>query len=199
MVTKFTASQSVEISVPEYSLPIQHYLRQPQRLVHALSDHSRIEQISAEVFRLKMRPLTFISLSFQPTVDMRVWAGSNGTIFLRSLNCEILGFEYVNQRFSLNLKGYLSPYSIDRGTRLEGNVDLEILVDIPYPLLLTPEPILIATGNSLLKSVLLTIKQRLLRHLLVDYHQWIISQTVAQNIEINSAELPILNLARTKG
>jgi hypothetical protein len=194
MVTKFTASQSVEISVPEYSLPIQHYLRQPQRLVHALSDHSRIEQISAEVFRLKMRPLTFISLSFQPTVDMRVWAGSNGTIFLRSLNCEILGFEYVNQRFSLNLKGYLSPYSIDCGTRLEGNVDLEILVDIPYPLLLTPEPILIATGNSLLKSVLLTIKQRLLRHLLVDYHQWIISQTVAQNMAINSAELPILNL-----
>jgi hypothetical protein len=199
MVTKFTASQSVEISVPEYSLPIQHYLRQPQRLVNALSDHSRIEQISAEVFRLKMRPLTFISLSFQPTVDMRVWAGSNGTIFLRSLNCEILGFEYVNQRFSLNLKGYLSPYSIDHGTRLEGNVDLEVLVDIPYPLLLTPESILIATGNSLLKSVLLTIKQRLLRHLLVDYHQWIIFQTAERSIEINSAKLPILNLARTKG
>jgi len=199
MVTKFTASQSVEISVPEYSLPIQHYLRQPQRLVNALSDHSRIEQISAEVFRLKMRPLTFVSLRFQPTVDMRVWAGANGTIFLRSLNCEILGFEYVNQRFSLNLKGYLSPYSINHGTRLEGNVDLEVLVDIPYPLLLTPESILIATGNSLLKSVLLTIKQRLLRHLLVDYHQWIISQTAEQSIEINSAELPILNLARTKG
>jgi Protein of unknown function (DUF1997) len=91
MPTRFTASQSVEIAIPEQPIPIQYYLRQPQRLVNALVDPSRIQQLSEEIFRLKMRPLNFMSLSIQPTVDMRVWAESNGTIYVQSVGCEILG------------------------------------------------------------------------------------------------------------
>ncbi|MBD2693328.1 DUF1997 domain-containing protein [Anabaena catenula] len=193
MATKFTASQSVEIAVPEQPIPIQHYLRQPQRLVKALADNSRIEQLSEDVFRLKMRPLTFMSLSIQPTVDMRVWAESNGIIYLRSLGCEILGFEYINQRFALNLKGYLSPYQLGSETRLQGKADLEVLVEIPQPFSLTPKSILEATGNGLLKSVLLTIKQRLLHHLLADYRRWVISQTNKTGLLSDNTELPILN------
>ncbi|MBW4645398.1 MAG: DUF1997 domain-containing protein [Goleter apudmare HA4340-LM2] len=194
MATRFTASQSVEIAVPEQPIPIQHYLRQPQRLVHALVDNSRIQQLSDEVFRLKMRPLVFMSLSIQPTVDMRVWAESNGIIYLRSVGCEILGFEYINQRFALNLQGHLSPYQLSTGTRLQGRADLEVQVDLPPPFAFTPKPIIEATGNGLLKSVLLTVKQRLLHQLLADYRRWIISQTQEQAISGDSAELPILNL-----
>lgn len=175
MATKFTASQSVEIPVPKQAIPIHHYLRQPQRLVYALADNSLIKHISDDVYRLKMRPLSFMSLSIQPTVDMRVWADAEGTIYLRSLACEIRGFEYINQRFALNLKGYLSPVSSDHGTMLQGKADLEVQVDIPQPFSLTPKNILEATGNGLLKSVLLTIKQRLLHHLLADYRHWVAS------------------------
>ncbi|TAE60937.1 MAG: DUF1997 domain-containing protein [Nostocales cyanobacterium] len=193
MPTKFTASQSVEIAVPKQPIPIQHYLRQPQRLVRTLADNSRIKQISEDVFRLQMRPLNFMSLSIQPTVDMRVWADAQGTIYLSSVGCEIRGFEYINQRFSLNLKGYLSPYHNNGETHLQGKADLEVLVDIPQPFSLTPKPILETTGNGLLKSVLLTIKQRLLHHLLSDYRHWVISQT--QNKEVNSdnTEMGLLN------
>jgi Protein of unknown function (DUF1997) len=193
MATKFTASQSVEIAVPKQPIPIQHYLRQPQRLVKTLADNSRIQQLSDEVFRLKMRPLAFMSLSIQPTVDMRVWADAHGTIYLRSVGCEIRGFEYINQRFALNLKGYLSPYHNSNETRLQGKADLEVLVDIPQPFSLTPKSILEATGNGLLKSVLLTIKQRLLHHLLTDYRTWVISQTQTNEILDDTTELPILN------
>lgn len=193
MLTKFTASLSVEIAVPEQPIPIQHYLRQPQRLVNALVDQKRIQQLSEEIFRLKMRPLSFMSLSIQPTVDMRVWAESNGTIYLRSVACEILGFEYINQRFSLNLRGYLSPYQSKTGTRLEGRADLEVQVDLPPPFSLTPKPILEATGNGLLKSVLLSVKQRLLHHLLADYRQWVISQTQEESFGKDDTQLPILN------
>ncbi|MBN3895484.1 MAG: DUF1997 domain-containing protein [Nostoc sp. NOS(2021)] len=194
MATRFTASQSVEIAVPEQPIPIQHYLRQPQRLVRALVDNSRIQQLSEEVFRLKMRPLTFMSLSIQPTVDMRVWAESNGVIYLRSLGCEILGFEYINQRFALNLKGYLSPKEFSTGTHLQGIADLEVLVDFPPPFSFTPKPILEATGNGLLKSVLLSVKQRLLNQLLADYRYWVISQTKDRGLDGDSTELPILNV-----
>ncbi len=193
MVTKFIACQSVEISVPKQSIPIHHYLRQPQRLVNALADNSRIEQLSEEVFRLKMRPLSFMSLSIQPTVDMRVWADGCGTIYLRSLGCEILGFEYINQRFALNLKGHLSPVQLSSGMHLQGKADLEVLVDIPQPFSFTPKSILETTGNGLLKSVLLTIKQRLLHHLLADYRHWVISQTQNTAVDNHISELPMLN------
>jgi Protein of unknown function (DUF1997) len=189
MATKFTASQSVEIAVPKQPIPIQHYLRQPQRLVRTLADNSMIQQLSEEVFRLKMRPLAFMSLSIQPTVDMRVWADSQGTIYLRSVGCEILGFEYIN----LNLKGYLSPHHISSETQLQGKADLEVLIDIPQPFSLTPKSILETTGNGLLKSVLLTIKQRLLHHLLADYRTWVISQMQINEIADDNTELAILN------
>ncbi|MBW4555905.1 MAG: DUF1997 domain-containing protein [Trichormus sp. ATA11-4-KO1] len=194
MATKFTASQSVKINVPQQPIPIQHYLRQPQRLVNALVDNSRIHQLSEEVFRLKMRPLAFMSLSIQPTVDMRVWAEANGIINLRSVGCEILGFEYINQRFALNLQGHLSPYQLSSGTRLQGRADLEVQVDLPPPFSFTPKPILEATGNGLLKSVLLTVKQRLLHQLLADYRRWVISQMQEKALGDDSAELPILSI-----
>ncbi|MCC5638070.1 DUF1997 domain-containing protein [Nostoc sp. CHAB 5844] len=194
MPTRFTASQSVKIAVPQQPIPIQHYLRQPQRLVNALVDTSRVQQLSEEVFRLKMRPLSFMTLSIQPTVDMRVWAESSGVIYLRSLACEIRGVEYINQRFSLNLQGYLSPHQSSSGTRLEGNADLEVQVELPPPLSFTPKPILEATGNGLLKSVLVTVKQRLLHQLLVDYRHWVTSQMSEKALEDNSVDLSILNL-----
>ncbi|BAZ29045.1 hypothetical protein NIES4074_14820 [Cylindrospermum sp. NIES-4074] len=194
MAIRFTASQSVEIPVPKQPIPIKYYLRQPQRLVNALVDNSRIQQLSEEVFRLKMRPLAFMSLSIQPTVDMRVWTDANGMIYLRSVGCEILGFEYINQRFALTLKGYLSPYQVNNNTRLQGKADLEVQVDLPLPFSLTPKPILEATGNGLLKSVLLTVKQRLLHQLLVDYRHWVISQTEEIGLDDDSAELPMLNI-----
>jgi Protein of unknown function (DUF1997) len=177
MPTRFTASQSVEILVPEQPVAIHHYLRQPQRLVSTLVDPSRIEVLAEEYFRLKMRPLSFMMLSIQPTVDLKVWATPNGTIYLQSVACEIRGIEYINQRFKLDLQGYLSPEQINGETRLKGNADLKVEVELPMPLAMMPVSLLEATGNGLLKSVLLTIKQRLLHQLLADYGSWVNAQT----------------------
>lgn len=173
MDTRFTAFQIVEMAVSEQPVPIQHYLRQPHRIVNALAASSQIEHLGEERFRLKMRPLSFMMLSIQPTVDMRVWTEPDGTVHLRSIGCEIRGVDYINQRFALTLKGKLQPEETARGTTsLKGRADLEVRVELPPPLLFTPKPFLEATGNGLLKSVLLTVKQRLMHHLLSDYYQW---------------------------
>lgn len=189
MHTQFAASQSVEIAVPEQPVPIQHYLRQPQRLVQALVDPSRIQQLSEDAFRLKMRPLSFLSFSIQPIVDLRVWAESDGTVHLESTGCEIRGIEYINQRFALKLVGKLYPCQVKEITYLKGRADLEVKVELPPPLWLTPKPFLEATGNGLLKSVLLTIKQRLMHQLLLDYRRWASTGT-GQNAEVQGAVLP---------
>ena len=172
MNSQFIASQSVEITVPEQSVPIQHYLRQPQRLVHAIADSNLIEQLSQERFRLKMRPLDFLSYKCQPKVDLKVWADSDGTVHLASTGCEILGLDYINQRFALDLKGILYPCHSNGVTKLKGRADLKVNVDVPLPFSLTPKPIIETTGNGLLKSVLLRIKQKLMHQLLLDYRQW---------------------------
>lgn len=176
MYTRFNASQTVEMVVSEQSVPIQHYLRQPQRVVNALAASSQIEQLEDERFRLKMRPLTFISLTVQPIVDLRVWAESDGTVHVQSVGCEIKGVEYINQRFKLSLIGKLQPVQSNGATVLRGRADLEVQVDVPMPIALAPKPFLEATGNGLLKSVLLTVKQRLMHHLLADYRAWAVSK-----------------------
>lgn len=191
MPTRFTASQSVEIVVPEQPVAICHYLRQPQRLVYALVDPSRIETLKEDYFRLKMRPIEFMTLSIQPTVDLKVWAEPNGTVRLQSVACEIRGVEYIDRRFSLNLQGYLSPHQINGQTWLQGNADLEVQVDLPMPLALMPKPILETTGNSLLKSVLLTIKQRLLHQLLADYRIWVSDRS--EQLPVTSEQLPVIS------
>lgn len=177
MDTRFFASQSVDIPVIEQPIPIQHYLRQPHRLVNALATANRVEALGNELFRLKMRPLSFMTLSLQPTVDLRVWADSDGTVHLRSVACEIRGVDYVNDRFSLDLAGRLQVNRIHERTHLQGRADLEVRVELPPPFIFTPKPILETTGNGLLKSVLLTVKQRLMHQLVADYQTWATCQT----------------------
>jgi hypothetical protein len=176
MTVQFHASQSVHIAVPEQPIPIRHYLRQPQRLTHALVDPSRIEVLEQDCVRLKMRPLSFMMLTIQPTVDMRIWADADGVVHLRSVASEIRGVQYINQRFHLDLIGTLAPKDEDGKTYLVGEADLTVRVDLPPALRFTPRAILEATGNGLLQSVLLTVKQRLMHQLLADYRTWVTAQ-----------------------
>jgi hypothetical protein len=72
-IVKFSADRSVDIAIPRQPLPIGHYLRQPHRLVSALVDPSRFQQLGEDEFRLSMRTLSFFGFELQPTVFLRVW------------------------------------------------------------------------------------------------------------------------------
>ncbi len=192
MNIRFSASEYLEISVEESS-SIKHYLRQPQRLVRAIANPKLMEQLSEELYELKMRPLNFMEIyHFQPTVVLKVWAGASGTVYLSSESCEIRGIDYINERFSLNVKGKLSPCQSNGKAYLKGKADLEVKVELPPPLRLTPKPLLEVAGNGLLKSVLLRIKQRLLSQLLKDYRQWANSNTEP----VISYQLPVTSAAK---
>lgn len=185
---RFTASESVEIAVDQETVPIQHYLRQPQRLVRAIANPKLMEQLSEQRFRLKMRPLSFLDLyRFQPAVVLRVVANSEGTVFVNSEDCEILGNEYINQRFSLSLQGKLAPVQSQVGeTLLKGRANLAVDVELPPPLWVAPKSLLETTGNGLLKGVLQRIKQRLLTQLLADYRQWANQDEQPQSAQLSS-------------
>jgi Protein of unknown function (DUF1997) len=171
-IVKFTADRSVEIAVPQQPIPIQHYLRQPHRLVRSLVDPSRIKQVGDDEFCLAMRPLSFFGFELQPTVFLRVWTTADGTVRIVSTNCEIRGIDYIDRRFSLELIGELSPDRYQGQTYLIGHADLEVQVDLPPPLSFMPTAIVESAGNSLLKGILNTFKQRLMHQLLADYITW---------------------------
>jgi hypothetical protein len=194
MYVCFTSSESVEILVETEAVPIQHYLRQPQRLVQAIANPELMKHKAEELYELKMRPINFMELyHFQPIVVLKVWAGASGTVYLNSESCEIRGIDYINQRFSLNLKGKLAPWQ-DRGkTYLKGLADLEVKVELPPPLWLTPKPILEVAGNGLLKSVLQRIKQRLVSQLLKDYRHWAQQESSTPSISPSSQSVSTAN------
>jgi Protein of unknown function (DUF1997) len=171
-IVKFTADRSVEIAVPKHPVPIQHYLRQPHRLVRSLVDPSRIRQVSDDEFCLTMRTLSFFGFDLQPTVFLRVWTQVDGTVQIISTKCEIRGIDYIDRRFSLNLRGKLSPYQQQERTYLDGYADLEVQVELPPALSFMPRSIVESAGNSLLKSILNTFKHRLTHQLLADYVMW---------------------------
>jgi len=174
MEVRFSADEVVSLRVEAQKIPIQHYLRQPQRLVQAITDPNLVEQLSETRFIVKMRPLNFLNFyHFQPTVGLKVWSDSQGTVYLNSESCEIKGIDYINQRFFLNVTGKLAPESKNGQTYLVGKAELEVKVALPPPLWLTPTPLLEIAGNGLLKSVLVRIKQRLIGQLLKDYYEWV--------------------------
>lgn len=197
MVAEFYASESTSIAVPSRSTSIAHYLRQPQRVVNAVTEKSRVELLKHSAppdghsfFRLKMQSLSFLQLTIQPTVDLDVWAEPDGTVHMRSIRTQIRGTDWINQRFALKLAGKIAP-QVDRHgrTRLVGRVELKVNVELPPIFFMTPAIVLEATGNSLLKSVLLTMKRRLVQRLVADYLDWAKSShdlTVAKKSAIES-------------
>jgi hypothetical protein len=187
-IVTFTADRSVEIAVPKQPIPIQHYLRQPHRLVRSLVDPNRIEQVGDDEFCLTMRTLSFFGFELQPTVYLRVWTEVDGTVRIVSTNCEIRGIDYIDRRFSLELVGELVPHERQGRTYLTGIADLEVRVELPPPVSFMPRSIVESAGNSLLKGILNTFKQRLLHQLLADYVAW--AQTGAAGTHLPAATQP---------
>jgi hypothetical protein len=175
----FSATQSIELAVPEQPISICHYLRQPQRLVRSLIDPAQVESLGNDLFRFKMRPIHFMALNLQPTVDLQIWAEPNGTVHLRSVDCELRGIDQINQLFNLTLVGQLAPVEMQNQTYLRGRADLQVRVELPPPLSMTPRLLIETAGNGLLRSVLLTIKHRLAHQLLVDYCSWVATEQSA--------------------
>ncbi len=182
MYVSFRESESVQISVVNEETPIKHYLRQPKRLVRAIADPRLMQQISDDLYELKMRPINFMEMyHFQPIVVLKVWSGSNGSVYLKSEACQIKGIDYINKRFALNLKGVLYPQESQGQTILKGQSDLEVKVELPTALMFTPKAFLEPAGNQLLKSVLGRIKNKLTSQLIQDYRTWATQETKSES------------------
>lgn len=173
---EFHNRQTLRLRVPNEAIPIEHYLRQPQRLVQAITDPRRIEVLGEGVYRLSLRPLQFFGISIEPTADLRVWSLADGTLRLESVACRVKGPEYlsfVNDSFGMALQGTLTPQRQATYTDLQGQADLQIRLELPPPIRFMPASVLDRTGKTFLGSILGTIKHRIERQLVEDYRAWV--------------------------
>ena len=159
-------------------MAIDCYLKNPQRIVKALGDPTRIEKLKKDTYRLRMRPLKFFMLKIEPTVDMKIWVAPDGKLHLKSTNCELRGIETINEHFQLELQGTMEPCQLGKSTYLKGGAELGLQIFLPPPFTMMPKSVLQSTGNNLLGSVLLKMKQGLMRQLLLDYCQWATDEAI---------------------
>jgi len=173
---EFHASQALNVRVPHEAIPIEHYLRQPQRLVQAITDPRRIEPRAEGVYRLSLRPLHFFGIHVEPTTDLRVWDLADGSLCLEALDSEVRGpgyLSHINESFSLGLKGILKPHRKEHHTEVQGEANLTIRLEMPPPIKHMPHGILDATGRTFLNGILVTMKSRIEHHLIHDYRAWV--------------------------
>jgi hypothetical protein len=179
----FRTTKTLNLLVPNQVIPIEHYLRQPQRLIQAITDPKRIEPLGQSVYRLSLRPLSFLGIRIEPTADLRVWTQSDGTLRLQSVACEVKvpGYlSYVNQSFSMALEGRLKPErqtggSVPSSTALRGKAHLAVQVELPAPIKFMPDSVLDSAGRTFLNGILSTIQHRIERQLVEDYRAWAVA------------------------
>ncbi len=187
-LTQFSAAQFAELLIP--ALPnapvpdrrsLESYLGESKRVVAAMAQGSRWESLGDQQFRLTLQSLSLFGLTFEPTVDLKVWIDEDGVLRLRSLGCELVGIDYLNQQFTLQLFGRLRVVEQEGDLYLKGIADLGVSLILPPPIHYLPETMVLAAGNGLLAGVLKTIHQRLCEHLVADYQEWA-QQTILRDV-----------------
>lgn len=69
---KFNAKRAVTIPFREGAFPADDYLKETERIVQVtFPDSTRIEYLGDQKWRSRLRPITFISVSATPSVEMR--------------------------------------------------------------------------------------------------------------------------------
>lgn len=180
-MVRFSASQSVSISVPQQPLPIETYLSEPDRLVYALVDRQQVEMLEPTLFRMRMRSIRFFSVSVRPICDIKVWLEGE-TVRLSSNHCEVEEYDLLNDSFSLNLQGYLAVQPTPKGKKLRGQANLIVSIELPPVLKFTPRVLVEKTGSSILNGILITMKQRLMRQLIDNYSAWAIAESKVSSL-----------------
>jgi len=169
---RLSTYQSMKMQVTQQSVPLRQYLKQPRRLIHALMNPSQIEELEPGHFRLHLRVIQFLMITIRPVVDLHIDVSRDRALTVRSTDCTIHANDTVEDGFDLALTGLLRLEERDQMAHVVGHADLAIAFELPPILKFTPHAILETTGNQILKGILLTMKQRLMRQLVADYEQW---------------------------
>ena len=166
MLLAFSASQTLNLAVESQMDRLPAYLNQEERVVKALLDADQLERLGPGQYRYTVTTIQVFQLRVIPVVTLSV-VRDGPTLVMRAVDAQLEGLGMVDD-FKLSLESVLEASS----TGLEGLATLGVSVSQPPLLRLIPRKVLESTGESILNGILLTIKGRVGRQLVADFHNW---------------------------
>jgi hypothetical protein len=175
MRQSFSARQTTTVSLPGTLAQVREFLQEPQHLIDALLDRDRVLRSGTDRFSVRMRAIHALGVSIQPIVELRIATFADARLQLEAIGCRVEGNDWIDRHFDLDFVGSLAPLSpadsIDRVT-LAGDASLQVHIGLPPLLRLTPQPVVMVTGNTITRGVLTAMQRSLAQHLPVSFHRW---------------------------
>jgi hypothetical protein len=166
MPLAFSSSQQLILPINACIEHLPAYLREEQRVVASLLDPAQLVSLGPGHYRYRVTRVQVFQLQIQPVVELQTHRRGD-RLELEAVDCQLEGLGLVDD-FQLGLRSWLE--ASDQG--LEGEATLAVSVSQPPLLKLVPPRVLEATGRSVLRGILLGMRNRVRQQLLLDFHQW---------------------------
>jgi hypothetical protein len=207
---EFGTEDEVELLLWEEPALIRRYLTErPDRVLLATWDAELVDRQARDVFRLTTKPMSFVHLSLQPSIDVRLTAapplldnefvkheedGGQHLLLVESLAHSMNGMEQIlGQRFAESLKidvtgklravpPPLGPGGIKgRGpVRLVGEVVFVTSGQLPLLFSFTPRPVLEGAAIAINRRIMSYAKGKFIKNLAKDFDRWAASPAGAK-------------------
>ncbi|MFN9644574.1 MAG: DUF1997 domain-containing protein [Cyanobacteriota bacterium] len=166
MPLAFSSSQQLTLPVQVCVSHLPAYLREEQRVVASLLDPKQLVALGPGHYRYRVTRVQVFQLQIQPVVELRT-RHHGDRLELEAVDCQLEGLGLVND-FRLSLQSWLE--ASEQG--LEGEAILGVTVSQPPLLKLVPPRVLETTGRSVLRGILLGMRNRVRQQLPLDFEQW---------------------------
>ena len=166
MTLAFHASQHLDLPIDQEVDRLPFYLQNHKQVLGALLDSRQLEHLGYNRFRYVVTTLKVFHLRICPVVILVV-EGGESHVTIRAVDVEVDGVGLVDD-FQLTLSATLQAGR----SGLTGQANLGVQVSQPPLLRFIPKHALEKTGESALKGLLLTIKDRVGQQLIRDFLDW---------------------------
>ena len=166
MPLAFSSSQQLHLPLQAFADHLPAYLKEEQRVVASLLDPKQLVALGPGHYRYRVTRVQIFQLQIQPVVELRS-RHQGDRLELEAVDCQLEGLGLVDD-FQLGLHSWLE--ASDKG--LEGEANLAVHVSQPPLLKLVPPRVLEATGRSVLRGILVGMRNRVRQQLPLDFEQW---------------------------
>jgi hypothetical protein len=146
------------------------------------ADEELVDRTGRDVFRLTTKPMQFVTLNLQPSIDVKVSTGGEALV-VESLAHSMNGMEQLlGQRFAdslkIDVKGKLRAVAVTgtgtglTKTKLVGDVQFFTSGQLPLLFSLTPRPVLEGAAVAINRRIMSYAKGKFVQNLARDFDAW---------------------------
>ena len=178
-----TVNLITQLNSEEADLPsVQAWLSDERRVALSIWEERLIQELSQNVFRLKVMKLQFVTIQLQPSVDVKMWtevaSDGNPTFRLQSVafdpNLQVLPGVSLNAStlgIKIEVVGELKP-TLD-GKGVMGKITFTTSGILPTPMRFLPEPVLKAASDTINQTITKFAIQSFQRGAIAKYQEFL--------------------------